>query len=98
MRKRDILIVMMVFLTLSSLLIVLHDGYIPLGDGDEKIREFQRLALGLGLYASTNPRWGYIGFDPRVEAIDETNLFPIAGVYSYSPDRGFSVSDVDELH
>ncbi len=62
----------------------------------DKAIGFQSLSGGLGLGASVNPRWGYINFDPRIERIEETNLYPVPGGYVYSPERGTSVSEFNE--
>jgi|Deesub1362A_J573_1020465.scaffolds.fasta_scaffold10257_2 hypothetical protein len=61
-----------------------------------RVVEFQKLSSGFGLGASVNPRWGFNIFDPRIERVEETNLYPIAGGYVYSPSRGMSVSEFSE--
>ena len=66
------------------------------GKDYSRIVQFQRLSTGFGLGASVNPRWGFNIFDPRIERVDETNLFPVAGGYIYSPSRGMTVSEFSE--
>ncbi len=93
--KRVISLAVLLFLAAVS--VVFIDSCTVNGTGTEKVRAFQRLACGLGIGASINPRWGFTVFDPRVETIDETSLFPVPGGYSYSPDRGLSVTAIKEV-
>ena len=62
-----------------------------------EMKAFQSYVCGLGLGAAVNPAWGFINYDARIDSVDETQLWPIPGGYSYSPDRGLSVSDFKEL-
>lgn len=61
-----------------------------------QMKGFQQYVHGFGLGATINPAWGFIAYDPRIDHVDETSLWPIPGGYSYSPDRGLSVSDFKE--
>jgi len=97
MNARKILIVSLCILLLASVAIIACDWYFWKDYKEDRIKAFQRYVCGLGLGASVNPRWGFINFDPRVDPIDETGLFPIPGNYSYSPGRGLYVSDIKEI-
>lgn len=63
---------------------------------DSKAREFQNQLGGLGLGAVISPEWGFLNYDPRIDFVDETSLWPIPGGYSYSPERVFSIADMKE--
>jgi hypothetical protein len=56
-------------------------------------RAFQRSVCGLGIGSALRPDWGFAGYDPRVDAVDETRLWPVPGGYSYSPERGMMGDD-----
>ena len=56
-------------------------------------KAFQRFVCGLGIGSALRPDWGFAGFDPRVDAVDETRLWPVPGGYSYSPERGMMGDD-----
>lgn len=84
------------FLCVASLAVLVYDGYAGRGTVSEKGAAFQRFAGGLGLGAAVNPKWGFLSFDPRVDSVDETQLYPIPGGYSYSPDRGTAVVEIRE--
>jgi len=88
---------LIIVLFVASLTALLYDGYAGKELASGKIDAFQRFAGGLGLGAAVNPKWGFITFDPRVDGVDETQLFPVPGGYSYSPDRGLSVSHIQEI-
>ncbi len=88
------LIVIILLINLLTLLLLVAERLFK--DDLSGVKEFQSLTFGIGLGASVNPRWGYSIFDPRIERIDETNLFPIPGGYSYVPSKGMCVSDFSE--
>ncbi len=88
------LLVLILVLNLLTLIVLIAEGLFK--EDLSGVEEFQRLTSGIGLGASVNPRWGYSIFDPRIERIDETNLFPIPGGYSYVPSKGMCVSDFSE--
>jgi hypothetical protein len=43
------------------------------------------------------PIWNFINFDPRIQPIDDSTLWPIPGGYSYGPDRTATVSYFEEI-
>lgn len=63
---------------------------------NEAVRHFQGLVCGLGLGAAVSPDWGFLSYDPRIDPVDETNLWPVPAGYSYAPERGLSVSAFQE--
>ncbi len=91
------LIITIIVLLASSLLIILNEWHSWKNYESVEMKAFQRYVCGLGLGASINPAWGFINYDARVDHVDETQLWPIPGGYSYSPDRGLSVSDFKEV-
>ncbi len=90
--KRVLIVVLILNMLVLSLLLLesisKHDY--------SRVVAFQKLTSGFGLGASVNPRWGFNIFDPRIERVDETNLYPVAGGYIYSPSRGMTVSEFSE--
>lgn len=80
-----------------SIAVLVYESSSRAHERTEKIRAFQQHIYGFGLGASVNPKWGFLNFDPRIDPMDETGLFPIPGIYSYSPDRGTTVVDIDEI-
>lgn len=91
------MIILLIILYGASAAILWYDGHKGRRNGSDKTRSLQRYVHGFGLGASINPKWGFISFDPRIDAVDETALFPVPGSYSYSPDRGLSVVDIKEI-
>ena len=58
---------------------------------------FQRMVGGVGMGAISTPIWNFINFDPRIQPVDDSTLWPIPGGYSYGPDRTATVSYFEEL-
>ena len=58
---------------------------------------FQRMVGGVGMGAISTPIWNFINFDPRIQPIDDSTLWPIPGGYSYGPDRTATVSYFEEI-
>jgi len=85
--------------TLSVILLALsvYEQLAVRNQGHEKARAFQEIACGFGMGASVSPKWGFMNFDPRIDNVDETALFPVPGGYSYSPDAGMSVTGISEM-
>ena len=78
---------------IAALMILLFDGRDP-GNGERAAgRSFQQAVCGLGIGAALRPDWGFASYDPRVDAHDETSLWPVPGGYDYSPDRGMMGDD-----
>jgi hypothetical protein len=58
---------------------------------------FQKMVGGVGMGAIGTPIWNFINFDPRIQPIDGSTLWPIPGGYSYGPDRTATVSCFEEI-
>lgn len=97
MKGYKLMITFICLLFIASLTAILIDRHLWKSLEADKIRTFQRYVCGLGLGASVSPDWGFISNDPRVDSVDETNLWPIPCGYSYSPQRGMSVGDIKEF-
>jgi hypothetical protein len=63
----------------------------------EEMRLFQRTIGGLGMGAAATPAWNILHFDPRLQSIDDSNLWPVAGSYPYSPSAASAVIALKEL-
>lgn len=60
------------------------------------VRWFQNLTGGLGMGAVKAPAWNVIDFDPRLQPVDESKIWPIPGSYPYSPTSASSVTSFRE--
>ena len=65
--------------------------------GIDEIRLFQRSVGGLGMGAAASPAWNLMHFDPRLQSVDDSNLWPIAGSYPFSPSAASASVDIREL-
>jgi len=57
----------------------------------DAVRQFQRMAGGLGLGATVCPRWCFVNFDPRLEHCTCAEQ-PLPGGYCYCPEHTGTVS------
>jgi len=64
---------------------------------DEEMRWFQQRVGGLGMGAVAAPVWSVIDFDPRLQPVDESKLWPLPGGYAYSPASTSSVTHFREV-
>ncbi len=48
---------------------------------------FQQTIGGVGLGAVIVPAWNFSDYDPRLQEYKGDDLYPIPGLFSYSPDR-----------
>ncbi len=83
-----------VLLCLSFLVI---DAYHWKSISDREMRWFQKLTGGLGMGAVATPSWNIIDFDPRLQPVDESKIWPLPGGYNYSPLGANSVTHFEEL-
>ncbi|MFQ6093903.1 MAG: hypothetical protein ACE5OR_14730 [bacterium] len=60
------------------------------------MRSFQSSVGGVGLGATGAPYWDYAFYDPRIQPVLTTVAWPVPGIYSYSPEIGFSVWHFEE--
>jgi hypothetical protein len=82
-----------VLLLIVALSVIILDRPLAEHRNREIGRAFQRSVCGLGIGSALRPDWGFAGYDPRVDAVDETRLWPVPGGYSYSPERGMMGDD-----
>jgi hypothetical protein len=61
------------------------------GNDLQTVRQFQRMAGGLGLGATVRPRWCFVNFDPRIEHCVCAEQ-PVPGGYCYCPEHTGTVS------
>jgi len=50
-----------------------------------EMRLFQRAAGGIGMGAAATPAWNLLHYDPRLQGVDDSNLWPVPGSYPYNP-------------
>ncbi len=58
---------------------------------------FQRTVGGLGMGAASTPAWNLLHYDPRLQPVDDSNLWPVAGGYPYSPSAVSTAAGIREL-
>jgi hypothetical protein len=62
-----------------------------------KMRLFQREVGGLGMGSVAAPAWNLLHYDPRLQPVDDSNLWPIAGSFPYSPSAASSTIVLTEF-
>jgi len=84
-------------LCLATVLLIL-DGSprVYFADAPEA-RLFQRGIGGLGMGSAAAPTWNILHYDPRLQPVDDANLWPIAGSYPYSPSAVSAVGNFREF-
>jgi len=80
-----------------TVLAMLWDNYSWKKVETDQMVAFQRMVGGIGMGAISTPIWNFINFDPRIQPVDDSTLWPIPGGYSYGPDRTATVSYFEEL-
>jgi hypothetical protein len=93
---RSYLFFLVVLIALTVLAIAL-DQYSWKRIQSDQMVAFQRMVGGVGMGAISTPIWNFINFDPRIQPVDDSTLWPIPGGYSYGPDRTATVSYFEEL-
>ncbi len=78
-------------LLLASLALLGRETLDRSGHDLETVRNFQRMAGGLGLGATCVPRWCFVNFDPRIEHCTCPEQ-PVAGGYCYCPEHTGTIS------
>jgi len=96
MGRREALIIGISCLILTGLFVIVYKDYYK-ENNHSGVRSLQRYLGGIGLGSVVSPEWGFLNYDPRIDYVDETGLWPIPSGYSYSPERGFSISDIKEI-
>ena len=69
----------------SVLLLAVDASYWSAPSGEPAMRLFQRSVGGLGMGAASTPAWNLLYYDPRLQPVDDSNLWPVPGSYPYSP-------------
>lgn len=69
----------------AALLFVAEAVYWNPSSGVEEARSFQRTVGGVGMGAAATPAWNLLYFDPRLQAVEDSNLNPVPGSCPYSP-------------
>lgn len=92
MVRPRILMIIFLLILIASVLLGIETRYYR----DSETGQIQQFLGGLGLGSAIIPEWGFLNYDPRIDFVDETSLWPIPGGYSYSPERGFSITDMGE--
>jgi hypothetical protein len=75
----------------TVLLFVLDAVYWDPLHGGKDMRLFQRSVGGLGMGAAATPEWNLFYYDPRLQPVDDSNLWPVPGSYPYSPSAASAV-------
>jgi hypothetical protein len=95
--KVRIYLIFLIILICLTILAMAWDQYSWKGIKADQMIAFQRMVGGVGMGAISVPIWNFINFDPRIQPIDDSTLWPIPGGYSYSPDRTATVSYFEEI-
>jgi len=79
------------------LLLAFEAGYQSTSPDAAEMRLFQRAIGALGMGAAATPSWNVLHYDPRLQAVDDSNLWPVPGGYPYSPSAASAAVGIREL-
>jgi hypothetical protein len=96
-RKIRFYLFFLMALVVLTVLAVALDQYSWKGIQADQMIAFQKMVGGIGMGAISTPIWNFINFDPRIQPVDDSTLWPIPGGYSYGPDRTATVSYFEEI-
>src|SRR4030043_253649 len=96
-RKIRTYLLFLIILICLTILAMAWDHYSWKKVQKDQMVTFQRMVGGVGMGAISTPIWNFINFDPRIQPVDDSTLWPIPGGYSYGPDRTATVSYFEEL-
>ena len=96
-RKIRFYLFFLVVLIALTILMIALDQYSWKRIHPDQMVAFQRMVGGVGMGAISTPIWNFINFDPRIQPIDDSTLWPIPGGYSYGPDRTATISYFEEF-
>ena len=82
---------------LAFLLLVFDGFHRDDSSKTETMHLFQRAVGGLGMGSAATPAWNVLHYDPRLQPVDDSNLWPVAGSYPYSPSAVSSAVAFGEL-
>lgn len=80
-----------------GLLFAFVDGDRTTSDSANEMRLFQRTVGGLGMGAAAAPSWGILYYDPRIQPVDDSGLWPVPGIYPFNPSAASSVVAFKEI-
>lgn len=80
-----LLVATTLFMCLTVLILLFENSLHNRFSNPAAMRSFQHSIGGLGTGASATPLWNLVHYDPRLQSIDDSNMWPIAGSYPYSP-------------
>jgi hypothetical protein len=92
-----LLVVAIIAACMAVLLLIFEAGFQRDLADIEKMRLLQHEIGGLGMGAAAAPAWNVLHYDPRLQSVDDSNLWPIAGSYPYSPSAVSAVVAFREL-
>ena len=96
-KKVQIYLIFLIILIALAISAIALDQYSWKKIRSDQMVAFQRMVGGIGMGAISVPIWNFINFDPRIQSVDDSTLWPIPGGYSYSPDRTATVSYFEEI-
>lgn len=96
-KKIRFYLLFLIVLICLTILAVAWDQYSWMGIRSDQMVAFQKMVGGVGMGAISSPIWNFINFDPRIQPVDDSTLWPIPGGYSYGPDRTATVSYFEEI-
>jgi hypothetical protein len=79
------------------MLLALDAGHKGHSSGADKMHLFQSTVGGIGMGAAATSAWNVLHYDPRLQSVDDSNLWPVAGSYSYSPSAVSAAVNLREL-
>ena len=96
-RKIQSYLFLLLVLIALTVVMIAWDQYSWRRVHSDQMVNFQKMVGGVGMGAISTPIWNFINFDPRIQPVDDSTLWPIPGGYSYGPDRTATVSYFEEL-
>ena len=96
-KKVQIYLLFLMILITLTIFSIAYDQYSWKRIKADQMITFQRMVGGVGMGAISVPIWNFINFDPRIQPVDDSTLWPIPGGYSYGPDRTATVSYFEEI-
>jgi hypothetical protein len=82
---------------LTILLFMFEGGHERNLSDMSEMKLFQRTIGGLGMGSVAAPAWTVLHYDPRLQSVDDSNLWPIAGIFPYSPSTASAAVVLKEL-
>ena len=96
-KKIQFYLLFLIVLICLTILAMAWDQYSWKRIHSDQMVAFQKMVGGVGMGAISSPIWNFINFDPRIQPVDDSTLWPIPGGYSYGPDRTATISYFEEI-